>query len=45
MKTIGITCMIIGLTLGILHTINGNAFGVLTSVIALICGLVTVLTN
>ena len=45
MKTIGIICMIIGLTLGILHTINGNAFGVLTAVIAFISGLVVVLIN
>lgn len=45
MKIIGIICMIIGLTFGILHAIDKNAFGLLTSVIAFICGLVTVLTN
>ena len=45
MKIIGIICMIIGLTCGILHAINGNSFGLLTSVIAFICGLITVLTN
>ena len=37
--------MIVGLIFGILHTINGNAFGLLTAVIAFISGLVTVLTN
>lgn len=45
MKLVGIICITIGLIFGILHTINGNAFGVLTSVVALICGLVTILTN
>ena len=37
--------MVVGLTFGILHTINGNVFGVMTSVMAFICGLLTVLTN
>ena len=45
MKAIGITCMIIGLTLGILHAINKNTFGALTAVIGFISGLVVVLTN
>ena len=45
MKLVGTICITVGLIFGILHAINGNAFGVLTSVIALICGLVTVLTN
>ena len=45
MKIAGIIFMVVGLTCGILHTINGNAFGVLTSVMAFICGLITVLTN
>ena len=45
MKTIGIICMIIGLTFGIVHAIDGNAFRILTAVTAFICGLVTVLTN
>lgn len=45
MKIIGIICMTIGLTFGILHTINGNVFGVTTAVMAFICGLITVLTN
>ena len=45
MKTIGIICMIIGLTFGVLHASNRNALGTLTAVIAFICGLVIVLTN
>lgn len=45
MKILGVVCMTVGLTFSILHTINSNAFGVLTSVVAFICGLVTVLTN
>lgn len=45
MKIIGIICMTVGLTFGILHTINGNVFGVMTSVMAFICGPTTVLTN
>lgn len=45
MKLVGTICITVGLAFGILHTINGNAFGVLTSVMALICGLVTILTN
>ena len=42
MKIIGIICVAIGLSFGILHTINMNAFGVLTAIIALICGFITV---
>ena len=45
MKIIGIICVAVGLSFGILHTIDMNAFGVLTSVMAFICGLLTVLTN
>ena len=45
MNKIGIICMTIGVTFGILHAINRDAFGILTAVIAFICGLVTVLTN
>lgn len=45
MKLVGTICITVGLIFGILHTINGNEFGVLTSVMALICGLVTILTN
>ena len=45
MKTIGIICMIVGLTFGILHAINKNTFGILTAVIAFISGLVVILTN
>ncbi len=45
MKIIGIICMVVGLTFGILHTIDRNAFGVMTAVMAFICGLITVLTN
>ena len=37
--------MIIGLTFGIVHVIDGNAFGILTAVTVFICGLVTVLTD
>ena len=45
MKIIGIICMIIGLTCGIVHAIDGNAFETLTAVTVFICGLVTVLTD
>ena len=37
--------MIIGLTFGIVHVIDRNAFGILTAVTVFICGLVTVLTD
>ena len=45
MKILGIICMTIGLTFCILHTINGNAFGILTAIIAFVARLITVLTN
>ena len=45
MNTIGIILMTIGVTFGTLHAINGDAFGILTAIIAFIGGLVTVLTN
>lgn len=42
---IGIILMAVGLTFGILHAINRNAFGILTAGIAFIGGLVEVLIN
>ena len=43
MKIAGIIFMVVGLS--ILHTIDRNVFGVMTLVMAFICGLLTVLTN
>ena len=45
MNKIGIICMAIGVTFGILHAINRDTFGILTAVIAFISGLITVLIN
>lgn len=37
--------MTIGVTFGILHAINRDAFGILTASLAFISGLITVLIN
>ena len=45
MFILGIIFMTIGVTFGILHAINRDAFGILTAGLAFISGLVTVLIN
>ena len=45
MKTIGITFMIIGGILGILHAINKNERGMLTAGLAFMGGMVIALTS
>ena len=45
MYTLGIIFMTIGVTFGILHAINRDAFGILTAGLAFISWLVTVLIN
>ena len=45
MYTLGIIFMTIGVTFGILHVINRDAFGILTAGLAFMSGLITVLIN
>ena len=45
MRIIGIVYMLIGITLTILNTYDKDIIGILSAVMAFICGLVIVLVN